>query len=32
MTQFCNQRSVDTTQHLELAEHLFKENLVIIID
>ncbi len=32
MIQFCNQRSVDAAQHLELAERLFKENLVIIID
>jgi len=30
--QFCNQRSIDALQHLELATHLFKENLVFIID
>ena len=30
--QFCNQRSIDATQYLELATHLFKENLVVIID
>lgn len=30
--QFCNQRSIDALQHLELATHLFKKNLVVIID
>jgi len=32
LINFCNQRSVDATQHLELATRLFKENLVVIID
>ncbi|MDG2353506.1 MAG: cupin domain-containing protein [Gammaproteobacteria bacterium] len=30
--QFCNQRSINATQYLELATRLFKENLVVIID
>ena len=32
LINFCNQRSIDATQYLELATHLFKENLVVIID
>ena len=32
MIQFCNQRSINAAQHLELAIDLFKKNLVVIID
>jgi 50S ribosomal protein L16 3-hydroxylase len=32
LIRFCNQRSLDATQYPELTTHLFRKNLVVIID